>query len=207
MIFTRCPQPGTTKTRLIPVLGAEGAARLQRRMTEHILAEALALGARRDLAVSVHYAGGSRRDMIRWLGEAVALRSQASGDLGRRMHGAFEWLFGTGAQRGLLAGSDIPGLDRGILGQALHHLDRQDLVLGPARDGGYYLVGMDRSVPAADRRSLFASIPWGTRKVLDLTLAAASQAGLSLKLLPPLDDIDRHADLAHFKGELIAAKP
>lgn len=204
MIFTRYPRPGTTKTRLIPVLGAGGAAQLQRRMTERVVAEAMTLAARRDLAVSVHYTGGDRRDMVSWLGDEVILRPQASGDLGRRMHSAFEWLFERGAPRGLLAGSDIPGLDRDMLALALDHLEDRKLVLGPAGDGGYYLIGMHRSVPAHGRSHLFSSIPWGTQEVLARTLAAAKRAGLPFKLLPPLEDLDRPADLAHFKGGFIA---
>ncbi len=207
MIFTRYPRPGAAKTRLIPALGAEGAARLQRRMTERVVSEALSLAARRDTAVSVHYTGGSRAEMSRWLGDDAILRPQATGDLGRRMRAAFDWLFGRGVRRGLLVGSDIPGLDGDVMGRALDDLGHSDLVLGPAGDGGYYLVGFHHRVPAGSRGRLFVSIPWGTSKVLAHTLAAASREGLSRGLLPMLNDVDRPADLVHFGGERFAGKP
>lgn len=207
MIFTRYPEPGRTKTRLIPALGAEGAARLHCRMTEHILEEALALARRQTLLVSVHYEGGSRQRMSSWLGKEAILQRQVSGNLGRRMQKAFKWVFDRGARQSVLVGSDIPGLDRAIMEQALDHLERRDLVLGPARDGGYYLIGMNHTVPANSRNSLFASMPWGTGEILSRTLEAARRAGLSFSLLPPLHDLDRPADLVRMKGELIAKEP
>jgi len=203
MIFTRYPEPGKTKTRLIPTLGAKGAARLQRRMTEHIVTEALALARQRLLAVSVHYEGGNRRCMTRWLGKGLIFHRQVSGDLGRRMLYAFRKAFDGGIRRGILAGSDIPKLDRTIMEQALDHLDKQDLVLGPARDGGYYLIGMNQALLVHSGARLFGSLPWGTGEVLTQTLKAAHRAGLSFRLLPPLNDVDRPADLALVEGEFI----
>ncbi len=207
MIFTRFPRPGAAKTRLIPALGAEGAARLQRRMTERVVAESLSLAARHGVAASIHYTGGSLREMANWLGEEVAFRPQAPGDLGRRMHEAFAWLFGRDVRRGLLVGSDIPGLHSDIMSHALDNLARRDLVLGPASDGGYYLMGLHRRVPADSRGRLFTSMPWGTSKVLEQTLAVASREGLCWGLLPMLDDVDRPADLVHLEGGFVAGKP
>ncbi len=206
MIFTRYPRPGAAKTRLIPALGAAGAARLQRRMTERVVSESMALAARRGAAVSVHYTGGSRDEMSRWLGKGTPLRPQAPGDLGRRMRKSFDWLFGRGVRRGLLVGSDIPGLDSAVMERALDDLGHKDLVLGPAGDGGYYLAGFHRRVPPDRRAGLFTSIPWGTSKVLAHTLAAASREGLSWGLLPMLDDVDRPADLVHVEGGLVAGE-
>ena len=165
IIFTRYPEPGKTKTRLIPVLGAEGAADLQRRMAEHVLAQAQDLAARREVSLEVCYEGGDEALLSRWLGSRFSYCEQRAGDLGIRMNAAFKEAFLKGSERVLIIGTDCPGLTDKLLETALEGLHEHDVVLGPARDGGYYLIGLKRLCP-----SLFHDIQWGTHEVLARTL-------------------------------------
>jgi rSAM/selenodomain-associated transferase 1 len=92
---------------------------------------------------------------------------QPSGDLGARLRSAFETAFRKGAERALAIGSDAPDISPEILSQAVDSLQNHDVVIGPAADGGYYLIGMTRSRP-----ELFASIDWGTERVYAQTCDA-----------------------------------
>ncbi|HAK94415.1 MAG TPA: hypothetical protein DCM87_05300 [Planctomycetes bacterium] len=190
ILFTRYPEPGTTKTRLIPALGAEGAARLQRRMTERAVAAARALARSRGAAVRVAFSGGSAARMRRWLGNSIAFVPQAGADLGERMLDALQGAFAAGHRRVVLAGTDCPGLGEAVLAGAFDTLPAHDLVLGPALDGGYYLIGMARAIP-----ELFAGIPWSTEVVFERTRAAAAAKGLRIACTQVLGDIDRPEDL------------
>jgi len=190
IIFTRYPEPGKTKTRLIPVLGAEGAADLQRRMAEHALAQAQDLAARREVSLEVCYEGGDEALLRRWLGNRFSYCEQRAGDLGTRMHAAFKEAFLKGSERVLVVGTDCPGLTDNLLDKALEELREHDVVLGPARDGGYYLIGLKRPCPW-----LFHDIQWGTHDVLARTLEVVRRNGLSVKLVELMDDVDRPEDL------------
>jgi rSAM/selenodomain-associated transferase 2/rSAM/selenodomain-associated transferase 1 len=196
IIFTRYPLPGKTKTRLIPVLGAQGAADLQRRMAEHVIAEAKNLAARRGVALEICCEGGNEALFRKWLGNRFSYREQSAGDLGTRMDVAFKDAFLEGNKRVLLVGTDLPGLSDKILETALEDLQHHDAVLGPARDGGYYLVGLKQRVP-----SLFLGIPWGTQEVLAQTMEIVHRKGLSVKLLELLNDIDRPEDLEEWHNQ------
>ena len=144
MIFTRYPEPGKAKTRLIPVLGPEGAAELQRRMILRTLATARLAARRLDLSVEVHASGGESADFNLWrpwLGSDLAFRAQASGDLGRRMAESFRAAFEHGHRSAILIGTDIPGIDETLIERAFARpCDPQTWRSAPAADGGYYLV-------------------------------------------------------------------
>jgi rSAM/selenodomain-associated transferase 2/rSAM/selenodomain-associated transferase 1 len=191
IVFTRYPEPGLTKTRLIPALGAQGAAELHRRLAEHTLARARELQASRSVAVEVWFAGGGEALMRDWLGDETVCRHQGEGDLGARMSRAFQEAFSRGAERAAIIGTDCPDLDARVLGAAFEQLLTFDLVLGPAADGGYYLIGLRRFVP-----ELFTGITWGTGLVLQQTVATADRLKLSTSKLHKLADIDRPEDLA-----------
>lgn len=191
IIFTRYPEPGKTKTRLIPVLGAEGAATLQRRMTEQKLAEVIKLQSFYPLSVEVHFAGGNQQLMQDWLGSDVIYRRQSEGDIGCRMAWAFHASFETGMNRVVLIGSDCPDLNYQLIAEAFKFLESHDLVLGPATDGGYYLIGLRRLIP-----ELFTGITWSTAEVLQQTQSIAEQLELAVAYLPLLSDIDRPEDLS-----------
>ncbi|MEJ2097387.1 MAG: TIGR04283 family arsenosugar biosynthesis glycosyltransferase [Deltaproteobacteria bacterium] len=208
IVFTRFPEPGKTKTRMIPVLGAAGAARLQRRMTEHTIAAAAKAGRRLNLTVEVRHEGGNRALMQQWLGQQFSYRPQGDGDIGLRMARAFEAAFQDEAELAVIVGSDIPQISADIIHQAFDGLLKNDLVFGPARDGGYYLVGMKNTIPSGTYRRLFDGINWGSSEVLSQTLQIAAGSGLRFILLETLGDVDRPADLHVWQEtEKTALKP
>ena len=190
IIFTRYPEPGKTKTRLIPVLGADGAARFQRQMTQQTLAQVKELKAFRPLSVEVHFAGGNQQLMQDWLGSDIIYRQQSEGDLGRRMALAFKESFSAGMTGVVIIGTDCPDLNAQLMVKAFHALEQNDLVLGPALDGGYYLIGLRRLIP-----ELFTGISWSTAEVLEQTIRIAQRLDLAIAFLPLLNDIDRPEDL------------
>ena len=190
IIFTRYPEPGKTKTRMIPALGEEGAAKLQRQMTEDTLVKAKKLQEFHPVFVEIHFTGGNQPLMQAWLGADVIYRQQNEGDLGNRMASAFEASFAAGMTGVVIIGTDCPDLDTQIMADAFQFLKANDLVLGPAQDGGYYLIGLRRLVP-----ELFVGIDWGTSQVRQQTVEIADNLGLAIAFLPILYDIDRPEDL------------
>jgi rSAM/selenodomain-associated transferase 1 len=190
IIFTRYPEAGKAKTRLIPALGAEGAAALHRQMADHTVLQVQGFQFQHPLCVEVRFAGGNRDLMQRWLGKDLMYTIQGEGDLGDRMARSFEAAFKAGVDRVLIIGTDCPDLNPGLFAQAFDHLQQQDLVLGPARDGGYYLIGLGRFIP-----QLLIGIAWSTATVLAQTLAIAQQLDLSVAMLPVLSDVDDPDDL------------
>jgi uncharacterized protein len=190
IIFSRYPEAGKTKTRMIPALGALGAAKLQREMTEHTLKTAIALGSVSDIAIQIHFAGGEIQLMKKWLGADFDYIPQAAGDLGTKMRLAFDFAFRSGNQQVVIIGTDCPDLDQEILTTAFNSLAHHDLVLGVAADGGYYLIGLHRPI-----KELFQNISWGTEQVLSQTKNIAQQLKLDVDYLPTLGDVDRPQDL------------
>jgi rSAM/selenodomain-associated transferase 2/rSAM/selenodomain-associated transferase 1 len=195
IVFTRYPEPGRTKTRLIQHLGAEGAAELQRSMTEHIVPQIRNLTATRSVSIEIRYEGGNQQIMEAWLGSDYIYSPQGKGDLDRRMGRAFEAAFGNGVAAALIIGSDIPGISSEILHQAFNALQNDDLVLGPANDGGYYLIGLKQSTFNRALPQLMTNISWGSASVLDQTVRIAERMGLKYALLEKLTDVDRLEDL------------
>ena len=195
IIFTRYPESGKTKTRLIPVLGEEGAANLQRLMTERTVAEAKKLVKSGSVSLEIRYEGGEREQMAQWLGPDLVNRAQGPGDLGVRMAGAFDQGFNEAHRRVVVIGTDVPELDRGRMGQAFQALETSDLVLGPAADGGYYLIGLRSTAWQRQASALFEGIGWGTGEVLKATVDRATHLGFRFSLLEELVDVDRPEDL------------
>jgi len=206
ILFTRYPEPGATKTRLIPVLGPEGAAEFQRRLTEHAARAAIEARSRRGLALEIRYEGGSQALMERWIQGPFAFRPQGCGDLGVRMQTSLAAAFAEGVERAVLIGSDIPGLNADTLLQAFDRLAQQDLAFGPAADGGYYLIGMTAACFRRGTPYLGPGIDWGSAAVLAKTLGIAHEARLTCTLLPTLADVDRPQDLPAAMQALCAAK-
>lgn len=205
ILFTRRPEPGRTKTRLIPLLGQEGAAAFQRQMTEHTLSMARRYIRTHACDLEIRFEGGTPEQMARWLGEDLLLAPQKDGHLGERMGNALESAFHCGVQRAVLAGTDIPGITAGTFESAFAALTVHHTVFGPARDGGYYLVGMQRSVSRRAIPLIFEDIPWGTGIVLEKTLDRLTSLGLSAALTEVLRDVDRPEDLAEEKMDFSEA--
>jgi rSAM/selenodomain-associated transferase 2/rSAM/selenodomain-associated transferase 1 len=195
IVFTRYPEPETTKTRLIPRLGAEGAADLQRKMTEHTLSQVKRLSTRRELAVEIRYEGGDKNLMQTWLGQDFEYRPQDSGDLGLRMKRSFQDAFRAGATEAVIIGTDIPDITNVIIQKAFDALKLKNLVLGPAKDGGYYLIGLQKNSLSKAIPDLFSGINWGAGDVLEKTIGIAKHSGLSFTLLDVLKDVDHPEDL------------
>lgn len=199
LLFTRFPVAGKSKTRLIPALGEEGAAALQRQMTEYTVRQARKTG----IPIEIRYTGGTEPQMREWLGDDLDYADQGDGDLGDRMERAFADHSSNGEDRVVIIGTDCPANGCQNIQKAFHELDSNDCVIGPASDGGYYLIGLYRAesvIPpprsgtsTAFPAGLFQNIEWGGPSVMKQTLAAAS--GLSVYLLPELDDVDRPEDI------------
>jgi rSAM/selenodomain-associated transferase 1 len=187
LVFVRAPVAGRVKTRLAGALGAEGALRVYRRLAEHTLREARALGGE----VRVHYTPADAGPEVRaWLGDGLRYLPQSAGDLGGRMEAAFRAAFDDGADRVVIIGSDLPELSAALLRQAFDALESHPAVIGPARDGGYYLLGLRTMIDG-----LFDNIPWSTDEVLARTLERLREAGIEPALLDTLTDVDEVDDL------------
>lgn len=200
LIFSKYPVPGKAKTRLIPALGPEGAAQLHRRMAEAAVSMARSINKenpREGSGVTVYYTGAHAKKIRAWLGPDLQYKSQSSGDLGERMQEAFRATFAAGANNVIGIGTDVPTLSSAILHQAQKNLENHDIVLGPAADGGYYLIGMNALHP-----ELFADIEWGTERVYTQTVEVCTRLGLRVAKLPTLSDIDRPEDLNTLKNDL-----
>lgn len=191
IIFTRYPEEGLTKTRLIPTLGAKGAATLHRQMTEYTLSKVRELQNNHQLSIAVCFTGGNLSLMQHWLGPDIIYQAQGEGDLGYRMARSLSVAFQDGIERVVIIGTDCPGLNAQLLEKAFYQLYSHNLVLGPAIDGGYYLIGLPYLIP-----ELFTSINWGTEEVLQKTVDIANKLDLSIAYLPQLADIDRPEDLS-----------
>jgi rSAM/selenodomain-associated transferase 1 len=192
-VFLKPPRSGSVKTRLASAIGAESAAALYRALAEEEL--------RRTAPASGEYSrllfftpADAESEVRRWFPgeEAVA---QSGGDLGERLASAFALAFARGARRVAVIGTDIPRVSRARVISAFAALDGHDVVLGPACDGGYYLIALSQP-----RRELFRGIPWSTSSVLGSTLERAR--GLRVSTLEPLRDIDTLADVAAEWDEL-----
>ncbi|NOY86969.1 MAG: DUF2064 domain-containing protein [Deltaproteobacteria bacterium] len=203
ILFTRYPVPGKAKTRLISVLGEQGAADLHREMTEHTLAAVQPPGGG-VIEIQVRFSGGDMAAMKGWLGESLDYVPQGDGDLGSRMERAFRESFANGCRKVVLIGSDCPELGWGHVEEALILLDDNPIVLGPSTDGGYYLIGIRSEVPERLFDAVFRNISWGTGQVLSETINAVAGTGLDLGLLDDLDDVDEPEDLVHWERAVTA---
>lgn len=190
IVFSRFPEPGKTKTRLIPALGAEGAANLQRKMSGHTMLNTRVAATAVGAGIQVRFSGGTASKLRRWLGDGTDYQAQAQGDLGVRMQLAFEESFANGSRATVIVGTDCPTLNPLILEDAFKGLEDHDIVIGPATDGGYYLIGLRGPIP-----EIFQGIDWGTETVLRQTLAAVEKRDPTMKWLPPLSDVDTADDL------------
>jgi hypothetical protein len=196
LLFVKAPLPGLVKTRLAANVGTPTALAAYRAMVGNVLLAADASG----LPTTVHFAPVGEAEAVYALcGRNRHYRPQQAGDLGERMAAALAQAFAAGAEAALVVGCDLPLLTGDLLAAAAARLVSTDAVLGPATDGGYYLIGFTRQGFAP---SVFADMPWSTRDVASRTMAACRAAGIRLTLLPELPDCDEASDLAR-----LAASP
>lgn len=206
LLFTRYPEKGKTKTRLIGELGADGAALLHKKLTDRVFMQASLLRQRSGIETIVYFSGGSSKNMTSWLGPIDCVE-QMSGDLGQKMRGAFEHSFARGTETAVLIGSDIPDISAELLQQAFDALSTKDVVIGPSRDGGYYLIGMTAKA-ARNHKSgtmppllplLFDKMKWSTGDLFENTMHRLESVGYETAVLPTLRDIDIPSDLPFAK--------
>lgn len=196
IVMTRFPEPGRTKTRLIPALGADRAAALHRCLITRTLNVALQAKAETiECELEVHYTGGDENVFQAAFGPESRYIPQVEGSLGERMSRAVRNAFADMASRVIVIGTDCPRIDVTHLTLALEQLARFDVVLGPATDGGYYLIGSRQYIP-----ELFEGIDWGTSSVLQQTLIKASAARASVTQIAPLSDVDVAEDLVQCRN-------
>lgn len=199
----KLPRPGKVKSRLARSLGEEKAARLYECFLLDTV-EALSRLEGADVVVSL--LGGTMPSLLD-LGPKVKVVPQRGGTFGERLRNSVANALGMGYRPVVLVGSDNPSLPPEAVSEAFEALEGCDVVLGPATDGGYYLIGMHRL-----HDSLFSDeIEWGTEKVLGQTLRRCHEEGLSVKLVRPWYDVDTIEDLrflkAHIEGCLLSGEP
>lgn len=202
LIFARLPEPGKTKTRLIGAFGAERATELYRALAQRSLTTAQRFAAERGCALTVCFSGGDAPAMSAEFGGDFFYREQVGEGLGDRLIHATHQAFAAGASRVVVLGTDCHELNEAALSQAFATLHGSvdaaghDVVLGPARDGGYYLIGLKQPLP-----QLFEGIDWGTERVLEQTRRIAGHIGKRCALLGPLSDVDLPEDVLTMRGQ------
>lgn len=190
IVFLKAPRLGSVKTRLAATLSDAEALRIHELLVSKTL-QAVAELNPVQLAFAPDDAG---REVQRWLRAGWTLTPQGDGDLGERLARAFGSAFAEGARQVVVIGSDCPDLTVHDVRDARSALAGHDVVLGPAADGGYWLIGLRSPQPA-----LFEGIAWSTDQVLGQTLGRAQSSGLSVSLLRLLRDVDTEPDWRKFE--------
>jgi uncharacterized protein len=189
LLFLREPIKGKVKTRLAAELGDEEALRVYERLLQHTLAATVQLPVRKQAWYAETPKGPAASAL-----SAFETCVQASGDLGVRMQGAFARGFATGHSPIVIIGSDLPGMSETLLHEAFNALRTHDSVIGPAADGGYYLLGLNAPLDA-----LFVGKYWSTSTVFEHTARDLLMHGRTCHLLPMLRDVDTAEDLAQLQ--------
>jgi rSAM/selenodomain-associated transferase 1 len=195
IVFAKYPEPGLVKTRLAAEIGRDEAARVYRSCAERVIAAVAPATAGYDVELACSPPGDKAR-MVRWLGPGMKISGQQGYDLGSRMHNAFVQGFAAGYERVIIIGTDCPALTRDNMEHAFRALHSADAVIGPAADGGYYLIGLTRPVSG-----LFIDVSWGTERVLSQTIKKCHDVSINAALLPELRDIDRVDDLSFYRSQ------
>jgi rSAM/selenodomain-associated transferase 1 len=187
IVFAKYPEAGNVKTRLAKAMGHQKAAKFYRELFEQLIrnTDDNGFGYKRTL----YFDPPSRESEFRQWFPQLSLKPQSGTSLGQRLTQACREAFSEGAQRIIIIGSDCPEIYVENIREALTHLNRFDLLIGPARDGGYYLIGMKRFYP-----ELFQDIAWSTPAVCEQTLSQAHKLRLKTFLLPLRSDIDTYQD-------------
>jgi rSAM/selenodomain-associated transferase 1 len=190
IVFVKAPVLGMVKTRLAQRLADHVVVALYR----SFVLDTLKTVACCNQPVRVFFTPpGARSELQQWLGGRLDYCAQEGEGLGEKMAAAFETSFAAGYRRVVLIGTDFPDLPSRIVADALDTLRSKDVVLGPANDGGYYLIGLNLDTFSPD---LFRGIAWSTDQVFDLTVSRCRDAGLTVHTLPQWRDVDTFEDLA-----------
>ena len=197
IIFSKYPEPGKSKTRLIKALGNEKSSYIHKLLAERTFKIALNVKSLLNIDIEIHYSGGNASLWKKWLNNSIKIKAQIKGDLGQKMSFSFKNAFEKGFEKVVLIGTDCPPLCETDLVESFNRLNNNNLVLGPAVDGGYYLIGLTKF-----NSILFNNIKWGKSDVLNKTLSNAKKKWIKYSLLRLLFDIDRPEDLVFIKDFL-----
>lgn len=196
VVMARWPAPGRCKRRLAAGLGAASASHIQAALGRHVLAAARQARRQLDFELVLASSGLGPRATLRWARQQDCDLGlvQGNGGLGLRLQRQMQRGWRAGASRVVLVGSDLPEVEPVDLVEAFAALEREPLVLGPAVDGGYWLIGLRRGCPP-----LFCGMPWGSDQVLAQTQEEAARLGLGWHHLRRQSDLDRAADLGRWR--------
>jgi rSAM/selenodomain-associated transferase 1 len=189
IIFVKAPRPGEVKTRLAEAIGPDAACAAYRQLAETLFLRLSSLE-NVELRFAPDDAG---KEVAGWLRDGWQKMPQGSGDLGARLNRAFSEAFQRGCKRVVIIGSDCGDVEAADIRAAWASLRDHDLIIGPASDGGYWLIGLRREQPL-----LFENIAWSSREVLGQTLARAQSASLRTRLLRELADVDTEEEWRAF---------
>jgi len=189
IVFVKAPRPGAVKTRLAKAIGGPAAAAAYRQLVETLLNQLQGLGGV-EVCFSPDDAAG---EVQHWLKEGWSSSPQGDGNLGQRLQSAFRRAFQAGAKHVAIIGSDCPAVKVEDIREAWGGLQTHDVVLGPATDGGYWLIGLRQLQP-----NLFRGVQWSTENVFAATIQRVRHAGLSLHLLRELVDVDTNREWRAF---------
>jgi uncharacterized protein len=190
-VFAKYPEPGRVKTRLARDIGDAGAMRVYKTIAERVLRKTAP--DKGDYGRIVFYSPSSMKGRFgEWL-PGERLLPQRGRDIGERMKNALMDLFTLRAEKAAVIGVDLPDLNRDIIQQSFLELDSSDVVIGPALDGGYYLIGMKMLF-----HELFRGIPWSSDKVFEETIETIHKLELNYSVLDRLSDVDTVEDLRKF---------
>ena len=190
IVMTRYPEPGRTKTRLIPAIGKENAAFLHQQLIQQTRETVHQLLRKLRCKMEVHYTGCTQEQMeTLFEGQATCI-SQQGNSLGEKMHAAIKNAFAQGAKKVIVIGTDCPDIEPKTLINAFNRLDESNAVIGPAFDGGYFLIGLNQP-----NEAIFNGVEWGTETVLEQTIENGKDCQFKVSQLAPLSDVDYPEDL------------
>jgi rSAM/selenodomain-associated transferase 1 len=200
IVFVKAPRPGQVKTRLLNRLETDTVVAIYKSMTADVIETVRRTTAHVRIC---YYPAGDKKLVTDWLGNTFMYEQQVGPQLGERMKNAFSSAFADDYRRVVLVGTDIPDLSGNIIEEAFRGLDQQKPVIGPATDGGYYLIGFCRNgfLP-----QVFDDMPWGSNRVMENTLAVFDIMNRPVHVLPQCRDIDTHEDLMDFTRDISSAE-
>ncbi|MBM9500146.1 TIGR04282 family arsenosugar biosynthesis glycosyltransferase [Leptospira sp. 201903071] len=185
ILFLRNPVLGRVKTRLAKTLGEKTALKVYEQLLEITKEQIKNL----EIPVRLYFDSIPDSGFSDW-GKRTSVHLQTGSDLGERMKNSFLETFQSGTEKVLIIGSDCPDLETKHIREAFSALESKDAVIGPAKDGGYYLLGLKTLAP-----EIFTEIPWSSERVFAMTLEKLQLARKDVRILPLLNDIDEEIDL------------
>ena len=192
LVFVKAPEKGKVKTRLSKIIGNEIALNVYKRFALDLIETLKNI----ECNITICYHPSHAKSCItRWLGNSYTFFAQKGNNIGKRMANAFIRSFSKGFHRVILVGVDIPDLTEKIIDEAFSGLQKYPAVIGPAIDGGYYLIGFNADTFIPD---VFEDIPWGTDRVHEKTLTVFDKKRIQVHMLPIWRDIDTYEDLVRF---------